>query len=85
MDHGIDIGDRREKPEEDHGSSVRDGIRGARLVVVDVCGVGNDRRAHTGRVLDQTLFIRGAAHIDAVGIAVAPNSSCRNLRQLAPA
>ena len=72
MDHGIDIGNGREEPEIDHGSPVRRRVRGARLVVLDVCGVGNDRRADAGRLVEQAPFIRRAAQVDAVGVAVGP-------------
>ena len=68
----IDIGDGREEPEIDHGPAVGRRVGGARLVEVDVCGVGNDRRAHAGRLVEQALFIRRAAHIDAVRVAVGP-------------
>ena len=72
MDHRIDIGNGREEAEIDHGPAIGRGVGGARLVEVDVGGVGNDRRAHAGRLVEQALFIRRAAHIDAVRVAVGP-------------
>ena len=68
----IDIGDGREEPEIDHRSPVGRRVRGARLIVLDVCGVGNNRRAHAGRLVEQAPFIRRAAQVDAIGVAVGP-------------
>ena len=45
-------------------------VRGARLVVLDVCGVGNDRRADTGDLVEQAPLVRRAAQVDPVGVAI---------------
>ena len=72
VDHAVDIGDGGEEPEIDHGSAVGRRVRGARLVVLDVCGVGNDRRADAGHLVEQAPLIRRAAQVDAVGVAIGP-------------
>ena len=72
VDHAVDIGLVREKPEEHHGATVRRRVRRARLVVVDVRRVGNDHRAGPGTCVEQALLVRSAAKVDAVGIPVGP-------------
>ena len=72
VDHAVDIGDGGEQPEVDHGAAVRRRVRGARLVVLDVRRVGNDRRAGPGHLVEQAPLVRRAAQIDAVGVAIGP-------------
>ena len=72
VDHAVDIGHVGEQPEEDHGAAVRRRVRGARLVVLDVRRVGNDRRAGARDFVEQALLVRRAAQVDAVGVAVGP-------------
>ena len=72
VDHAVDIGDVGEQPEIDHGAAVRRRVRGARLVVLDVRGVGNDRRAGTGHLVEQAPLVCCAAQIDPVGVAIGP-------------
>ena len=68
--HAINIGDGGEQAEVDHSAAVRRRVRGARLVVLDVCGVGNDRRADTGDLVEQAPLVRRAAQVDPVGVAI---------------
>ena len=72
VDHAVDIGDGGEEPEVDHGAAVRRRVRGARLVVLDVRRVGNDRRAGPGHLVEQAPLVRRAAQVDPVGVAVGP-------------
>ena len=68
--HAVDIGDGGQQPEIDHGAAVGRRVRGARLVVLDVCGVGHDRRAGTGHLVEQATLICRAAQIDPVCVAI---------------
>jgi hypothetical protein len=72
MDHSIDIGDGREEPEIDHRSPIGRRVGRARLIVLDVRGVGNNRRVDTGHLVEEATFIQRAAQVDAVGVAVGP-------------
>ena len=72
VDHAIDIRNGGEEPEIDNGAAVRRRVRGARLVVVDVRRVGNDRRASPGNLVQQALLVHRAAQIDSIGVPVGP-------------
>ena len=69
--HAVDIGNgtreaRRRPTVRPSGRRVG----GARLVVLDVCRIGNDGRAGAGDFVEQALLICPAAQVDAVGITI---------------
>ena len=66
----VDIGHIGHQPEKHDGAAVRLRIGGARLVKVDVGGVGDDHGAGRGDIVEQALLVGDAAEIDAVGAAV---------------
>ena len=66
------LGTVERSPKIDHGAAVRRRVGGARLVVLDVRRVGNDRRAGSGDLVEQAPLVRRAAQVDAVGVAVGP-------------
>ena len=61
----VGIGDGGEQAEVDDGAAIRRRVRGAGLVVFDVCRVGNDGGANTGDLIEQTPLIHRAAEINA--------------------
>src|SRR4051794_28781774 len=68
--HTINIRNSREQTEINYGTAVRYWIRGARLVVLDVCSIGNDCRADPGQLIKQSPLICCAAQVDPISIAV---------------
>ena len=64
------LGTVESSPKIDDGAAVRRGIGGARPEIIDVRRIGNDHGAGFGNLIEQTLFVRGAAKVDAVGGAV---------------
>src|SRR5262249_51818026 len=53
-----------------HGAAVGGRVRRARLIVLDVCGVRDDRRADTAQLVEQAPLVRRAAQVDPVGVAI---------------
>src|SRR6516225_4069806 len=70
VDYGIDVGDRGEEPEIDHGAAIRRRVRRARLVVIDIGCIGNDRCAGLGDLIEQAPLVLRAAQIDPVSLAI---------------
>src|SRR5208282_5863250 len=55
--HTVYIGEIGKMAEEDHSAAVWRRVVGARLVVFDVRGVGNDGRADTGHLVEQAPLV----------------------------